>query len=479
MINILIKNEYEYHISILLRLLSINGINIVKNNNNNNLDNLIKTYTKIKCNIYNKIKHDIVQTSLLKFLSDYSYFNHAYKNCETLSFSPISIEDVEDTIYPIISKIIGVKLDVINNDFIKWSIKYFYNRIPNQDEINYHIENNKDIDIITWLFMLYFSDESKKIGLFDTFNHRLTYNKKIAIIFTGHTRNLEKIYKSHIGLVFHPNINIFIHTWDDKGLKTKNFNDNSPWIPENQEQISIDHIKDLYHPIDISMENNKNILKQMSYTRKISPIFLYECQAKDDASKYINSQLYSIYKAYLLLEKYQNDLGFEYDVVIKLRFDFDIHKIDLFEILKQMSEPRNCPAVYFAHPLYNYHCHPGGGGGCLICDTENDIKLHKKHNNDICDIWFYTDKYSIKRVCELFLNTLDIMKKNHQKNLELCYNMEVQFFVEKEFVYIVGHDIEKEIVCFYPERMLREHLEDYHCKNSMHIVGKVYSDTEQ
>ena len=141
-----------------------------------------------------------------------------------------------------------------------------------------------------------------------------------------------------------------------------------------------------------------------------------------------------------------------------------------------MSEPRNCPVVYFAHPVYNYHCHFGKGGGCLICDTENDIKLHTKHYNDICDLWFYTDKYSIKYVCELFLYSLDIMKKNHQKNLELVLNKTIRFYVQGEFVYVIGDDIEKEVVCFYPERMLREHLENYHCKNSMHIRGKVYSD---
>ena len=79
-------------------------------------------------------------------------------------------------------------------------------------------------------------------------------------------------------------------------------------------------------------------------------------------------------------------------------------------------------------------------------------------------------------MCELFLYSLDIMKKNHQKNLELVLNKTIRFYVQGEFVYVIGDDIEKEVVCFYPERMLREHLENYHCKNSMHIRGKVYSD---
>lgn len=474
MINIIIQNEYEYHVSILLRLLSIKGINIVKNNNNNNLENLVETYTKIKYTIYSNVKIDVIKNCLSAFLNTYAYFNHAYKNCETLCFSPSSIKEIEDNIFPIINNIIGVKLDVISPEFIKWSIKHFYNRIPDQNEINHHVENNKNIDLISWLFILYLSDESKNLGLINTFNQRIIYRKKIALIFCGHTRDIHKVYQSYKGLIYHPNIDIFIHTWDDKGLKSKNIN--GPWIPENQESISIDYIKDLYHPVDICMENNKNVLKDLSYIGKISPIFLYEHQAKDDASKYINSQLYSIYRAYLLIEKYQNDLEFEYDVVIKLRFDFNIHHIDLFEILKNMSEPRNCPVVYFAHPVYNYHCHFGKGGGCLICDTENDIKLHTKHYNDICDLWFYTDKYSIKYVCELFLYSLDIMKKNHQKNLELVLNKTIRFYVQGEFVYVIGDDIEKEVVCFYPERMLREHLENYHCKNSMHIRGKVYSD---
>ena len=90
MINIIIQNEYEYHVSILLRLLSIKGINIVKNNNNNNLENLVETYTKIKYTIYSNVKIDVIKNCLSAFLNTYAYFNHAYKNCETLCFSPYS-----------------------------------------------------------------------------------------------------------------------------------------------------------------------------------------------------------------------------------------------------------------------------------------------------------------------------------------------------------------------------------------------------
>lgn len=471
MINIIIKNEYQYYVSILLRLLSIKNINIIYSNTYNDHDNLFNTYLNINKHVYNKLKVNVIEDNLITFLNTYSYFHYAYKNCEIQCFSPSCIKDIELEIFPLIEHIIGVKIDLKNPEFIKWSIKHFYNRIPNENEISHNIENN---DIITWLFLIYFSEESKSNGLYNTFSNRSIYNRKIAVIFTGHIRNLEHVYKSHKALIYHPNIDIFIHTWDDKGLKSKDTN--KQWIQDDQEKVSIDYIKDLYHPVGICMENNKCMLKDLSYVGKISPIFLCELQAKDDASKYINSQLYSIYQAYLLIEKYQKDFEYEYEGVIKLRFDFNIEHTDLFEIFKNISEPKNCNAVYFPHPVFNCHFHSGGGGGCILCHQEKDNKLHKKHNNDICDIWFYTDKHLMKYVCELYLYTLDILKKNHENNLKFLLENKVKFYIQEEFIYVILPDVEKEIVCFYPERMLREHLENYHCKNSMHIKGKLYSE---
>jgi len=474
MINIIITNEYQYYVSILLRLLSIKNINIIYSNTYNDHDSLFNTYLNINKLVYDKLNINVIENNLITFLNTYSYFHHAYKNCEIHSFSPNNIQDIKLTIFPIIENIIGIKIDLKNPEFIKWSIKHFYNREALQSEI----DENNDIDIIAWLFLIYFSEESKSNGLYNTFSNRSIYNRKIALIFTGHIRNIEHVYQSHKALIYHPNIDIFIHTWDDKGLKSKNVNANAPWIQDNQEHVSIDYIKDLYHPVDICMENNKRMLKDLSYIGKISPIFLCELQAKDDASKYINSQLYSIYQAYLLIEKYQKNQGFEYEGVIKLRFDFNIEHTDLFEIFKNISEPKNYNAVYFPHPVFNCHFHSGGGGGCILCDQEKDNKLHKKHHNDICDIWFYTDKHLMKYVCELYLYTLDILKKNHENNLKFLLDNKVKFYNQEEFIYVILPDVEKEVVCFYPERMLREHLENYHCKNSMHIKGKLYSDSE-
>ena len=65
------------------------------------------------------------------------------------------------------------------------------------------------------------------------------------------------------------------------------------------------------------------------------------------------------------------------------------------------------------------------------------------------------------------------MLKNHDENLKKLQGNIVYFKSHNDkIVYIYNkEDIENNFVCLYPERLLREHLQDIPCKSSTVIYG--------
>ena len=206
----------------------------------------------------------------------------------------------------------------------------------------------------------------------------------------------------------------------------------------------------------------------LSLKDKISPIFAFNGQAKDDCSKYINSQLYSIYQGYKLVEEYEEEHNFKYTAIIKLRFDFYMKHFDKTAFINDIQQN----VVWFPHGLCNNHRHYGGGGGCNTCDRTNTPC--QNHTNDLCDIWFYGKHDLVQNACELYLTSYDIMNTNHESNLARYKS--IRHIQNNNYVYIIDFkDIEQNIVCYYPERLLREQLKNILCKSSKNIQGGIYT----
>lgn len=467
--NIVVINQFKYYISLVIRLLALKNIYVPsKQYYTVFTDEFNEHFQQSNDFIRTKYKVPLFKNGIMSMFTKYCYFHHAISKFKTLIIYPSCINDANNTLGDIFKTIHGVNLNVIDPDFIKWCIKYYYNRDAFPEEIQHHIQQNKqtNISLVTWLFSLYICPEGKDIGLQHVLDLEVYDNKKIAVTFCGHVRDLNTVYKTHNKIIFHPNFDVFIHTWNDSGIKCKQqwF---KHWMSPDQVIITKEQVDNIYHCVDMIIEDNKSILETMSLIGKINPIFLFESQARDDASKYINSQLYSIYKAFNLVEKHMKFTGIEYVGLIKLRFDM---KISHFNIPKIFDDMKN-NTVYFPHGCCNMHKHFAGGGGCLTCDSECDIKFHDKHTNDICDIWFYTNKNLMEYTCSMYNYSLGILQKNHKRNIELLSSLSHEMI--DQFVYIHGDAIEREIVCFYPERMLREHLNAFHCKSSKHIQGNI------
>jgi hypothetical protein len=66
-------------------------------------------------------------------------------------------------------------------------------------------------------------------------------------------------------------------------------------------------------------------------------LFFKQGQEKDDASFYVNANLYSLYRASLLVKEFEEENSFQYEGVLKIPFCFDITQFVWSSIAKNIS----------------------------------------------------------------------------------------------------------------------------------------------
>lgn len=483
--DIIVPDQYVFHINFLLKLLRIDNIvGINKPINPELLQETIDYYNALNLNI----NVDNLKNLTITKVSEPS---------ETSEPSDQkTIKEIEQDVLIKLQNlnIIPNELSIFGNDLIttkiviNWTMNKFMNRKSNKKELDLHAIKCRDANttLLGWLIRLHLSTEGIKYNLHILYGLNGLYKKpekpekpeepkeekvdiktsRIAVILCGYARTYHRTCIFHRNLTDLPNVDVFIHTWDDIGLKSRNYI-TSVWIDPNSPKLDIDYMKAVYNPKKMKVENNNEILNKLSLKDKISPIFAYSGQAKDDCSKYINSQLYSIYEGYKLVEEYEEEHNFKYTAIVKLRFDFYMKQFDKNSFLNDIQQN----VIWFPHALCNNHRHHGGGGGCITCDRTN-IPC-QNHTNDLCDIWFYGKRDLVQKACEIYLTSYDIMKANHENNLAR-YNL-LRHKEDKNYVYIIDlRDIEQNIVCYYPERLLREQLKNIVCKSSKNIQGGIY-----
>lgn len=367
---------------------------------------------------------------------------------------------------------------------ISYTFALIYKRNPLIEELNFHVNNNirLNIPLLAWLAILYTCDESQRKGLslFPTVTIEpideqkptevdVTSNRT-AVLLSGYVRHFSRNKKTHIEfLLNNPNIDVFIHTWTDVGYKNRKCEQHGQiWIDNQSPMTNIDELISVYKPKAYLVEENANFLHTASLVGKLDKIFLHYGQAKDDASRYITSQLYTIKKCFSLMEEYEIENDFKYDVVIKMRFDFNIMKFDYPNILKDSL----ADIIYFPHAHSSSHSHPGGGGGCLKCDAEGMARKHDAHSNDFCDLWYFGKRSLMEKACTIYYHAENIMKSKHADNISRYLDTNHEEI--SPFVYIKNpSELENIIVCYYPERLLREHLISEICCSSLHICGEL------
>jgi hypothetical protein len=339
------------------------------------------------------------------------------------------------------------------DELIKLFDKYLQ-REPTEKELKIH--GNKDYKV--------FEEEIQNC------DERLYGNNnmnKIAILLSGHVRKntiLESFEKNIIPYDF----DVFVHTWDNFGIKGNETKINDECDSE-KIKIELEKIPNL---IAYEIENNKNFIENLvdknGYFNFSSP------------EKFIKSQLYSINKSYQLLENHIKKSKEKYSLVFKIRFDSDIKT---FKINKIMLDDLLNNKIIFVPDSHSNHTHLDNGTACWACNNMYyKFKLKNthifEHTNVICDFYAYGNVESMKDYCNLY-NYYDYYNEKYREiNLHSYEKNKKYIKISQDGDYkFLGNDGHISSLyyyyCSYPERMLNLHLKEYMLVESKEISIKL------
>jgi hypothetical protein len=292
---------------------------------------------------------------------------------------------------------------------------------------------------------------------------------RIAILLSGHIR------KNHIihGLIENftsYKTDVFIHTWDNLGIKGSEMDLSAINDVQNVKK-EIDKFPNV---VKYEIENNAEYIESINGEDKNVIYFNYS-----SPEKFIKSQLYSINKCWNLLEEHIKDTDAKYDLVIRARFDFKFGEVNIDSHL--ISEINNYDLIFFPNSD-GPHSHPDYASSCQICDKMYHSLGMKyphvfEHPNVVCDIFAYGSVSSMKKYCSLYNHYDKIAKKFEKKNLRSMSRQKNPRIQHNGKDYVI-HDHIEALFYFYgsfPERMLSYYLEDYLLVESKHI--KLKADT--
>lgn len=280
-------------------------------------------------------------------------------------------------------------------------------------------------------------------------------NLKIAFLLTGHIRKNTILNGINI-LCDKYDYDIFIHTWDNFGIKGT---ETSLDVETNYEAVfnEINKYKNLK---GYEIENNK---KWISSQEVIKNYFNYS-----SPEPFIKSQLYSINTAYKLMERYSTENDVKYDIIFKFRFDCELINFNLFA--KTIFDITN-NNIIFTPNIDCKHNHSDYGTSCWACDNMyykyNMKRVHIfEHTNVICDLFAYGNQNAMKKYCDLYTKYDELNDSFLEENLKQyeLVNENIKY-IDGNYVFDKGDAGHLDSLyyynCSYPERLLQKFLKDY------------------
>lgn len=287
----------------------------------------------------------------------------------------------------------------------------------------------------------------------------------IALMLSGHLRNFHKresFWKQFVADF--PQVDIFVHTWSDEGLRGKKSWINLDNKSNNQSNNQSARARSVLRPVEMVVEDHEMIFPTLSFIQPgvdLYYTFNTLIQNDEDFTRYIGSQLYSIKKCFQLTQNSNK----QYDIFIRLRGDSVIENFgnlvgNLDQTLDQLSEET------LVMNGSDNHVHPGGGRGCKDCDVQcnTGIRKHDDHSNDVCDIMYFGKFKVMSKVCHMADHVKSLVKSFQQHNEKVSNKPEVKKHLKKfpRTTTVTSPKIyENTIKCFYPERLIREFMKDF------------------
>jgi hypothetical protein len=231
-----------------------------------------------------------------------------------------------------------------------------------------------------------------------------------------------------------------------------------------------------YRPRKIEIDDLESKRWQFSLLDDHNVLFFHNQQQHDDASFYENADLYSLYKASLLVKQYELEKGFTYDGIIKIPFIFDVKHFDFWGICQNLRTIGTTGRIWLPD------C------GCKQCVREVNWpykyveKKHSEHLNDINVYWMYGKRHVMLHACELYLHAFALADDVLDENIANYVNV-AKHRKFREFVYLFGNDyVDKKVYevndlpmrvqGFYKQNLYRRYMSNYFCVVSDAIRGE-------
>jgi len=289
---------------------------------------------------------------------------------------------------------------------------------------------------------------------------------KIAILLSGHIRK-NSILKGIKEFCDNPNFHIFIHTWDNLGLKGNETSLNDLSV----KSTVITEIEKYTNLKKYDIENNKSWIESQEIKNNYFNFSSPEI--------FIKSQLYSINKSYKLMEEYSKENNIKYDLVLKARFDCNMVS---FSVKNKTIMDIKDNHIIFTPNNDNDHTHLDYGTSCWACDNlyyrHDRKKVHIfNHTNVVCDMFAYGNMESMKSYCDLYNNYDKLNESFFNENLSQFENVSENISYDGNNYNLHGYEGHVDSLyyyyCSYPERLLPFQLKNYMLVKSKDIKLKL------
>jgi hypothetical protein len=332
----------------------------------------------------------------------------------------------------------------------------YLGRLPNENEYGWHL--NKLYSI--------FEQELENCDEYKNLVDRVIPTNKIAILLSGHIRRNE--VTESLSKLKDYNFDVFVHTWDNIGLKGTETNVNDLTDYESIENI----VKGIPNVVSCKIENNRTYIESLDDSKTYFNFSSPEV--------FIKSQLYSINKSFRLLQKHVEESNVNYSMVIRIRFDSSFTMFRVTPVL--LSEINNHNIIFAPNSDCGHHHPDSNSTTCLSCDVlyhshkQKDVHYFD-HTNVMCDIFSYGSYNSMRDYCSCYDAYDSINESFVEQNLENIEKYKVNYEkvgnVYKLEMNDVGHVHSLfHINCSYPERILQKHLRNYLIPSSRDIKIK-------
>lgn len=307
----------------------------------------------------------------------------------------------------------------------------------------------------------------------------LRMTRQVALCFSGHPRAFLRYgarWKEFIDSIREEfELQIFYHMWSstglleiaDGGFRTGTYEDNA--------FMFIDQINEILSPASYCIETETVELNKR--IEGFPSVYLNQSQSSKGR---ILSQIYSVEKSDKIRQYYEYRQSPSI-AVIRMRFDLvpsdDMQAHKVIEEIRYIVDHPDEAIIFGTSPTY--HRHHGGGGGCTYCDTAyrtRDTLKHfcvpeHQHSNDLCDLYAIGSSRSMAVYCSLFTHAETIwaeasLKSKSTEALGITPYPD-QDNPQDTRVFLTGEQLEHDLHCFYPEKLLRFHLKDIAVVNSM------------